>query len=145
MPPETATRMRSPGCDHVEVVDRPPDLLTAVADEAVAAVPRVVAPHLDDRRRATAAALHAAPPGHDRPDLDDVVVAQALVVRRQRVVADHEHRLRHDLEVTQQDADVARRGDVELALRVPQDDPHGATFMERPTVPAPGPLTASVG
>ena len=45
------------------------------------------------------AALHAAPPDDDGPDLDDVVVGQAFVVRGERVVADHQHRLGHDVEV----------------------------------------------
>src|SRR5665213_358110 len=50
------------GLDHVEMIDRAPDLLSAVAEEARAAIPGVVAAHLDDGRLATTTALHLAPP-----------------------------------------------------------------------------------
>src|SRR5262245_8610506 len=67
---------------------------------------------------------------HHRPDLDDVVLRKALVVRREGVVADHEHRLGHDLEVAQQAAHAVRGRQVELALRIPQDDLHAACSMQ---------------
>src|SRR2546425_12257735 len=43
----------------------------------------------------------AAPPTHDRPQLDGVRVADDLVGRDQLVAADHEDRLREDVELTQ--------------------------------------------
>src|SRR5207249_2506990 len=43
----------------------------------------------------------AAPPTHDRPQLDGVRVADDLVGRDQLVATDHEDRLREDVELTQ--------------------------------------------
>ena len=43
LPPDTATSTRSVGCEHLVVLDRPPHLLPAVAEEAVGAEARVVA------------------------------------------------------------------------------------------------------
>ena len=52
-------------------------------------------------------------------------------VYRQGVVADDQDGLGHDVEVGQESADVAGRGKLEPAFRVPQDDLHGEwPFME---------------
>ena len=110
-------------CDHVEVLDRAADLLTAVAEEAVGAEARVVPADVDHRGLAAAPALHAAP-----PETTGRISTTSSSRSRSSWVASV------SLRITSTDsgmtrgragaADVAGRGNVELAPRVAQDDPH---------------------
>src|SRR5262245_15787692 len=68
-----------------------------------------------------------------RPDLDHVVFGQALVTRRQRVVADHEHRLGNDVEGAEQLLHGPGRWELELALRVAEQDLHGRSRVPAET------------
>src|SRR6476661_2738474 len=63
---------------------------------------------------------------HDRADLDDVVFVQVLVTRRERVVADDQNRFGKEFEVDQQLCHRARRGNLDLAARIPQQHLHVA-------------------
>ena len=79
LPPDTATSTRSPGAQHVELVDRLGHLVAAHPQEVLGAVVGVLAPDVDDRRPAAHPALHRTSRSaarDDGADLDDVVVGR---------------------------------------------------------------------
>src|SRR5207244_9857460 len=66
----------------------------------------------------------AAPPTHDRPQLDGVRVADDLVGRDQLVAADHEDRLREDVELTQDLLHATPTRHLDLTPGVSENDLH---------------------
>src|SRR5206468_6605016 len=66
----------------------------------------------------------AAPPTHDRPQLDGVRVADDLVGRDQLVAADHEDRLREDVELTQDLLHATPTHHLDLTPGVSENDLH---------------------
>ena len=84
--------------DHRELVDRLRDLVAAHAQEVLGAVVGVLPAHVDDRRAAAHAALHAQPARDDRPDLHRLVAGEHGVAGHERVAFDDEHRLAVELE-----------------------------------------------
>src|SRR3989442_532002 len=66
----------------------------------------------------------AAPPTHDRPQLDGVRVADDLVGRDQLVATDHEDRLREDVELTQDLLHATPTHHLDLTPGVSENDLH---------------------
>src|SRR5439155_493949 len=66
----------------------------------------------------------AAPPTHDRPQLDGVRVADDLVGRDQLVASDHEDRLREDVELTQDLLHATPTRHLDLTPGVSENDLH---------------------
>src|SRR5438876_52412 len=66
----------------------------------------------------------AAPPTHDRPQLDGVRVPDDLVGRDQLVAADHEDRLRENVQLTQDVLHATPTRHLDLTPRVSDNDLH---------------------
>ncbi len=112
LPPLTATRIRSSGAEHVEVLDRLGHLSAAELLEVLRAEVGVVAREVDDRRCLADPALAAdgrrvtiGTAGDHGSDLDHVVVAELGVAGHEGSVADHEVRLTTQLQLVEESVD----------------------------------------